>query len=57
MSLITAKVLLKNPRKGDLQPVEVDLIVIANTRTIDVNPGSPNIATSIVKLTAPAARA
>ncbi len=130
MGLVTAKVLLKNPRKGDLQPVEVealadtgavhlcipehvriqlaldeidrkevtiadgskrlvpyigpievrfktrvgfvgalvmgdqtllgaipmedmDLIVIPNTRTIDVNPGSPNIATSIVKLAAP----
>ncbi len=126
MGLITAKVLLKNPRKGDLQPIEVealadtgavhlcipehvriqlaldeidqkevtiadgskrlvpyvgpievrfktrvgfvgalvmgdqtllgaipmedmDLIVIPHTRTIDVNPGSPNIATSIVK--------
>ncbi len=127
MGLVTAKVLLKNPRKGDLRPVEMDaladtaavhlclpehvrmqlaledidrkevtiadgsrrlvpyvgpievrfknrvgfvgalvmgdqtllgaipmedmdLIVIPNTRTIDVNPGSPNIATSIVKL-------
>ena len=126
MGLITAKVLLKNPRKGDLQPVAVealadtgavhlcipehvriqlaleeidrkevtiadgskrlvpyvgpievrfknrvgfvgalvmgdqtllgaipmedmDLIVVPNTRTIDVNPGSPNIATSIAK--------
>lgn len=126
MGLITAKVLLKNPRKGDLQPVEVealadtgavhlcipehvriqlaldeidrkevtiadgskrlvpyvgpvevrfknrigfvgalvmgdqtllgaipmedmDLVVIPYTRTIDVNPGSPNVATSIVK--------
>ena len=126
MGLITAKVLLKNPRKGELLPVEVealadtgavhlcipehvriqlaldeidrkevtiadgskrlvpyvgpidvrfknrvgfvgalvmgdqtllgaipmedmDLIVVPNTRTIDVNPGSPNIATSIAK--------
>lgn len=126
MGLITAKVLLKNPRKGDLQPVAVealadtgavhlcipehvriqlaleeidrkevtiadgskrlvpyvgpievrfknrvgfvgalvmgdqtllgaipmedmDLIVVPNTRTIDVNPSSPNIATSIAK--------
>ena len=131
MGLITAKVLLKNPRKGGLLPVEVealadtgavhlcipehvriqlgleeidrkevtiadgskrlvpyvgpvevrfknrvgfvgalvmgdqtllgaipmedmDLIVIPNTRTIDVNPGSPNIATSIVKFAVPA---
>lgn len=131
MGLFTAKVLLKNPRKGGLQPVEVealadtgavhlcipedvriqlaldeidgkevtiadgskrlvpyvgpvevrfknrigfvgalvmgdqtllgaipmedmDLNVIPNTRAIDVNPGSPNIATSIVKFAAPA---
>jgi clan AA aspartic protease len=131
MGLITAKVLLKNPRKGGLLPVEVealadtgavhlcipdhvriqlgleeidrkevtiadgskrlvpyvgpvevrfknrvgfvgalvmgdqtllgaipmedmDLIVIPNTRTINVNPGSPNIATSIVKFAVPA---
>ncbi|WP_295442180.1 hypothetical protein [uncultured Thiodictyon sp.] len=35
---------------GAIPMEDMDLIVIPNTRTIDVNPGSPNIATSIVKL-------
>lgn len=31
-------------------PVEdMDLIIVPNTRTLDVNPSSPNIATSIAK--------
>jgi hypothetical protein len=32
-------------------PVEdMDLVIIPKTRTLDINPDSPNIATSIVKL-------
>ena len=34
---------------GAIPMEDMDLVVIPNTRTIDVNPGSPNIATSIVK--------
>ncbi|MDR4499512.1 MAG: clan AA aspartic protease [Candidatus Scalindua sp.] len=34
---------------GAIPMEDMDLIVIPKTRTIDVNPSSPNIATSIVK--------
>jgi clan AA aspartic protease len=34
---------------GAIPMEDMDLIVIPKTRTLDVNPGSPNIATSIVK--------
>ncbi len=44
MGLVNGKLLLKNPRLPDL-----DLIIIPKTRTLDVNPDSPNIASSIVK--------
>lgn len=39
---------------GAIPMEDMDLIVILNTRIIDVNPGSPNIATSIVKFAVPA---
>jgi clan AA aspartic protease len=33
-------------------PIEdMDLVIIPKTRTLDINPDSPNIATSIVKVT------
>jgi clan AA aspartic protease len=38
---------------GAIPMEDMDLIVIPNTRTIDVNPGSPNIATSIAKRATP----
>ncbi len=34
---------------GAIPLEDMDLVVIPKTRTIDVNPSSPNIATSIVK--------
>ena len=34
---------------GAIPMEDMDLIVIPKTRTIDVNPASPNIATSITK--------
>jgi clan AA aspartic protease len=34
---------------GAIPMEDMDLIVIPSGRTVDVNPGSPNIATSIVK--------
>lgn len=34
---------------GAIPLEDMDLVVIPATRTVDVNPGSPNIATSIVK--------
>ena len=34
---------------GAIPMEDMDLVVIPKTRTLDVNPGSPNIATSIVK--------
>ena len=34
---------------GAIAMEDMDLIVIPKTRTLDVNPGSPNIATSVVK--------
>jgi hypothetical protein len=34
---------------GAIPMEDMDLVVIPKTRTIDVNPASPNIATSIVK--------
>jgi clan AA aspartic protease len=34
---------------GAIPMEDMDLIVIPKTRTLDVNPGSPNVATSIVK--------
>ena len=63
MGLVNAKVLLSNPRQPDLSVVEsealadtgaipmedMDLIVLARSRTIDINPDSPNIPTSIAK--------
>ncbi len=37
---------------GAIPMEDMDLVVIPKTRTLDVNPASPNIATSIVKLLA-----
>ena len=37
---------------GAIPMEEMDLVVIPRTRTLDVNPASPDIATSIVKQTA-----
>jgi clan AA aspartic protease len=34
---------------GAIPMEDMDLVVIPNTRTLDVNPSSPNIATSVVK--------
>jgi hypothetical protein len=34
---------------GAIPMEDMDLVVVPKTRTLDVNPGSPNIATSIVK--------
>lgn len=34
---------------GAIPMEDMDLVIIPRTRTIDVNPSSPNIATSIVK--------
>ena len=34
---------------GAIPMEDMDLIIIPNTRTLDVNPSSPNVATSIVK--------
>lgn len=34
---------------GAIPMEDMDLIIIPKTRTLDVNPGSPNIATSVVK--------
>ena len=34
---------------GAIPMEDMDLVVVPGTRTIDVNPGSPNIATSIAK--------
>ena len=34
---------------GAIPMEDMDLIVIPSTRTVDVNPASPNIATSIAK--------
>jgi clan AA aspartic protease len=34
---------------GTIPMEDLDLVIIPKTRTLDVNPGSPNIATSIVK--------
>ncbi len=34
---------------GTIPMEDMDLIITPKTRTLDVNPGSPNIATSIVK--------
>ncbi len=34
---------------GAIPMEDMDLIVIPNTRTVDVNPNSPNIGTSVVK--------
>jgi hypothetical protein len=34
---------------GAIPMEDMDLVVIPSTRTVDVNPGSPNIATSITK--------
>ncbi len=63
MGLVNAKVLLSNPRQPDLNVVEseafadtdaipmedMDLVVIPRSRTFDINPDSPNMATSIAK--------
>jgi len=63
MGLVNAKVLLSNPRQADLNVVEsealadagaipmedMDLVVIPRSRTIDINPESPNLAISIAK--------
>jgi hypothetical protein len=34
---------------GAIPMEDMDLVIIPKTRTLDVNPSSPNIATSIVK--------
>ena len=34
---------------GAIPMEDMDLVVIPKTRTLDVNPASPNIATSIAK--------
>lgn len=34
---------------GAIPMEDMDLVLIPKTRTLDVNPGSPNVATSIVK--------
>jgi len=34
---------------GAIPMEDMDLVIIPKTRTLDVNPGSPNIATSVVK--------
>jgi clan AA aspartic protease len=34
---------------GAIPMEDMDLVIIQKTRTLDVNPGSPNIATSVVK--------
>lgn len=34
---------------GAIPMEDMDLVIIPKTRTVDVNPDSPNIATSIVK--------
>ncbi len=34
---------------GAIPMEDMDLVVIPKTRTLDVNPGSPNVATSVVK--------
>jgi len=76
MGLTNAKLVLKNPRRPDLQPLEVAALAdtgsvflcipphvqiqlgleevekreaTPRTRTVDVNPNSPNIASGIVK--------
>ena len=36
---------------GAIPMEDMDLVIIPKTRTLDINPDSPNIATSIVKLT------
>jgi clan AA aspartic protease len=37
---------------GAIPMEDMDLIIIPNTRTLDVNPSSPNVATSTVKINA-----
>ncbi|HEV3259734.1 MAG TPA: hypothetical protein VG013_22895 [Gemmataceae bacterium] len=34
---------------GAIPMEDMDLVIIPKTRTLDVNPGSPNVATSVVK--------
>ncbi len=34
---------------GAIPMEDMDLVIIPSTRTLDVNPGSPNMATSVVK--------
>jgi hypothetical protein len=34
---------------GAIPMEDMDLVVIPSTRTLAVNPGSPNVATSVVK--------
>jgi clan AA aspartic protease len=34
---------------GAIPMEDMDLVIIPNTRTVDVNPSNPNIATSVVK--------
>jgi hypothetical protein len=34
---------------GAIPMEDMDLVVIPKTRTVDVNPASPNVATSVVK--------
>ena len=35
---------------GAIPMEDIDLVIVPKTRTLDVNPGSPNVATSIAKL-------
>jgi clan AA aspartic protease len=44
-----ALVLGDEVRLGAIPIEDMDLVTIARTRTLDVNPASPNIATSVVK--------
>lgn len=44
MGLVSANIQLR------LEPMEdMDLVVVPGTRTMDVNPTSPNVATSLAK--------
>lgn len=55
MELVNTKIQLRNPRNHKLEPVKLeeidkmDLIVIPKLRIPDVNPESPNIASSTTK--------
>ena len=48
MGLVTAMLMLIDPRRPEIEPV-MDLVVLPKERRADVNPTSPNIACSIAK--------